>query len=155
MTHTWNGAEFWYKESPDRSEADGQKIMLSAALFGTRHRLLIFFELCAKKSPCSDWSTHCYLIGWLFCDVLGIASFAGLFSSAKVGQKSFFERVVLDATYLDQFLSDFVQVKSNFSPRPRNFWPNYLLNFCQVLGSRWNMYDVTSLGSSHVCGMAP
>ena len=38
----------------------------------------------------SDWSTRCSLtnlIGWLLCDVLGIASFAGLFSSAEVEQK--------------------------------------------------------------------
>ena len=38
----------------------------------------------------------------MFCDVLGIASFAGLFSSAKARQKSVFERVVLDAPYLEK-----------------------------------------------------
>ena len=78
--------------------------------------------------------THCYLmnlIGWSFCDVLGI----GLFRSAEVGQKSCFERVVLDAPYLGQFVSDFVRVKNNVSPRPStfiypifekcDFWPNY------------------------------
>ena len=62
----------------------------------------------------------------------------GLFRSAEVGQKSCFERVVLDAPYLGQFLSDFVRVKSNVSPRPStftypifeksDFWPNYPFN---------------------------
>ena len=57
-------------------------------------------------------------LDWLFCEVKLEASFAGLFRSTKDGHKSFFERVALDASYLAQFLSDFVRVKSNVSPRP-------------------------------------
>ena len=44
-------------------------------------------------------------------------SFVWLFRSAKVGQKSFFEWIVLDVPVLGQFLSDFNRVKSNVSPR--------------------------------------
>ena len=40
-----------------------------------------------------------------------------VFTSAKVGQKSFFECVLLDALFPDQFMSDFNWVKSNASLR--------------------------------------
>ena len=44
------------------------------------------------------------------------ASFAWLFKSAKVGQKSFFEKAVLELPVLGELLLDFDRVNSNFSP---------------------------------------
>ena len=83
------------------------------------HLLLIFFELSAKKSPYSDWSTHCSLmnlIGWLFCDVFG-SKLWWAFHVSESRTKSF-----LNELYWTRHISDFVQVKSDVyrlpSPRP-------------------------------------
>ena len=80
---------------------------------------VIFFDHSPTKSVRSNWSTRCSLtnlIGWLWHNRW--ISFAWLFRSAQVGQKSFFEWVVLNAPVLGQFLSDFDRVKSNVSSRP-------------------------------------
>ena len=74
-------------------------------VFGAWHRLLLYFNLFPAKSPYSYWSTRSpltNLIGWLFCDVKLVASFAGLFRSAKVKQKS--------------FLSELSHISANFCP---------------------------------------
>ena len=124
-----------------------------------------FFLVVCENPRWSDWSTHFYLtnlIGWLFCDVLGI----GLCRSAKAGQKSCFERVVFDAPYLGQFLSDFVPVKSKVSPRPStltcpifeniDFWPNYRI-YTTLLGrDHWHhtydyIWQSTSCTDRGVC----
>ena len=52
----------------------------------------------------------------VLCDVTGSKLFWD-FQVSRSRKKSFFEQVVLDAPYFRQFLSDFVRVKSNISPK--------------------------------------
>ena len=90
-------------------------------LFGTWHRLHIYFRLSPTKFLWSDWSTRFSLtdlIGWFISDVTGKEALLGFSGQPKSDKNLFFEWVVLDAPVLGKFLSDFVRVKSNVSPRP-------------------------------------
>ena len=106
-----------------------------ALLFGTQYCSLIF-PRATQRDPIGR-HIAIWWIRLVDCSVTYLVY--GLFRSGKVGQKSCFEWVVLDAPYLDQFLSDFVWVKNNVSPRPSTFiypifeksdlWPNYPFNW--------------------------
>ena len=80
-------------------------------LFGTQHRSLIF--LCTTQRDPIGRHVASWRIWLVDCSVTYlVANFAELFRSAKSGQKSCFERIVLDGPYLGQFLSDFVRIMS-------------------------------------------
>ena len=105
----------------------------------------------AHISPCnttwSDWSIRwslTNLIGWLFCDVFSIASFAGLVRSAKDGQKSCFERVIgrpISRLIFVWFCLGKKQCLSQsvyFNISTGNFWWNY-----RFKDEKWNKGRVT------------
>ena len=88
-----------------------------ALLFGTRHRSLIFFRA-TQRDPIGRHVAGLRIL-LVDCTVTDLgARFAELFSSAKVGQKSFLSELHWTPHISANFCPIFFRVKSNVTPGP-------------------------------------